>query len=151
MKEKIFKLWIALWVMCIMLPTVLSSFSWLPFLLMIGFSAFIFWFGLKRVCSEIYWDDIFDTGMAFTTIAFLSSMMAFLIPCSYGLEESLRWNDWCQVMVLFFLASVIAAFALILKYDSKSMGAWKYVIFVALCVIVAAFVMALLGMFGIYL
>lgn len=149
--EKVFKLWIGLWVACIMLPTVLSPFSWLPFLLMIGFSAFILWFGLKRVCPEIYWDDTFDTGMAFTTISFLSSMMAFLVPCSYGIEESLKWNNWCQVMVLCFLASVVAVFVLILKNDSKNMGAWRYVIFVALCFIVAAFVMALLGMFGIYL
>ena len=152
LNQKLFKIWIGLWIIIFMIPTIFNQFAWLPIGLLVGFSAFLLWWGLTQVYPQIDWGDSFDWGMAYVAITFFGSMMAFLLPFSYGYEQSLSWNNWCQVFVLIWLLSVIIALILTLKEGWNTIGkGWKTTIIVVLVIIICTFILSLLGMCGVYL
>lgn len=152
LNQKLFKIWIGLWVIIFMIPTIFNQFAWLPIGLLAGFSAFLLWWGLAQVYPQIDWGDSFDWGMAYVAITFFGSMMAFLLPFSYGYEQSLSWNNWCQVFVLIWLLSVIIALILTLKEGWNSLAnVWQILISILLILFTIIFVSSLLGMCGICL
>lgn len=150
--KRLFKCWIGLWVIILMIPTIFNQFMWLPLGLFVGFSAFLLWWGLTQVYPQIDWKSAFDWGMAYVAITFFGSMMAFLLPFSYGYEQSLSWNNWCQVFVLIWLLSVIIALILTLKEGWNTIGkGWKTAIILILLAVTFIFIISLLGMCGIYI
>jgi len=152
LKQIGFKCWIGLWVIVLMIPTIFNQFKWLPIGLLVLFSAFLLWWGLVQVCPQVDWEDSFDWGMAYTSITFFGSMMAFLLPCSYGHEQSLLWNNWCQAFTLIWLLSIIIALILVLKDGWRIIGnGWKTAIILVLLGVIFIFIVSLLGMCGIYL
>lgn len=152
MKQRLFKSWIGLWVIILMIPTIFNQIAWLPLGLLVLFSAFLLWWGLTQVCPQIDWASPFDWGMAYTAIGFFGSMMAFLLPFSYGYEQSLAWNNWFQVFTLIWLFSIIIALILTLKEGWNVLAnVWKILVTVLLIMFIGIFVLSLLGMCGICL
>ena len=150
--QRVFKIWIGLWVIILMIPTIFNSFQWLPIVLLVAFSAFLLWWGLTQVYPNVDWESPFDWGMSYTAIGFFGSMMAFLLPFSYGYEHSLLWNNWCQSFVLIWLLSIIVALAFTLKEGWQSLiSGWKAAITTLLVLFIGVFILSLLGMCGIYL
>lgn len=150
--KRLFKGWVCLWVISLMMPIIFSPFAWLPTGLFIVFSAFLLWWGLGQVCPQVDWEDSFDWGMAYSSVSFFGSMMAFLLPYSYGYEQSLSWNNWCQVFVLIWLLSIIVGLILTLKGERNVIkGAWRITLILLLLGIISIFVISLLGMCGIYI
>ena len=150
--KRLFKCWIGLWVIILMIPTIFNEAEWLPIGLLVGFSAFLLWWGLGQVCPQVDWDDSFDWGMAYSSVSFFGSMMAFLLPYSYGYEQSLSWNNWLQVFVLLCLLFIIVALILTLKEGWENFtSVWRAVIVVLLVLFVGIFTLSLLGMCGICL
>lgn len=152
LNKRLFKCWIGLWVIILMIPTIFNEAAWLPIGLLVGFSAFLLWWGLTQVYPQIDWESSFDWGMAYIAIGFFGSMMAFLLPFSYGYEQSLSWNNWCQVFVLIWLLSVIVALILTLKEGWNTIGkGWKAAIIIILVIMICTFILSPLGMCGVYL
>lgn len=150
--QRVFKIWIGLWVIILMIPTIFNSFQWLSIGLLVAFSAFLLWWGLTQVYPNVDWESPFDWGMSYTAIGFFGSMMAFLLPFSYGYEQSLSWNNWCQVFVLLWLLFIIVALILTLKEGWENFtSVWRAVIVVLLVLFVGIFILSLLGMCNIYL
>jgi NAD/NADP transhydrogenase beta subunit len=152
LNQRIFKIWIGLWVIILMIPTIFNQVAWLPLGLLVAFSAFLLWWGLTQVCSKVDWNSSFDWGMAYVAITFFGSMMAFLLPYSYGFEQSLSWNNWCQIFTLIWLLSIIVALILTLKEGWSSLNNWwKSFVVTLLVLFIGIFIISLLGMCGIYL
>lgn len=152
LNQRIFKCWIGLWVITFMIPTIFNKFAWLPMGLLVLSSAFLLWWGLSQVYPQIDWESPFDWGMAYAAITFFGSMVAFLLPMSYGIEESFYWNDWCQSFILIWLLSIIIALILTLKEGWNVIGkGWKTAIILVLVAVTFMFIISLLGMYGIYL
>lgn len=152
LNKRLFKGWIGLWVTDLMIPTIFNQFAWLPLGLLVVFSAFLLWWGLSQVYPKVDWESTFDWGMAYIAISFFGSMMAFLLPFSYGYEQALSWNNWGQVFVLIWLFSVIIALILTLKEEWNSLAnVWKTLISILLILFTIIFVLSLLGMCGICL
>lgn len=147
LNQRIFKIWIGLWVIILMIPTIFNQVAWLPLGLLVAFSIFLLWWGLTQVYPKVDWDSPFDWGMSYTAIGFFGSMMAFLLPFSYGYEQSLSWNTWYQVFILIWLLSIIIALILTLKEGWNVIGKeWKTAIILILIAIVCIFTLSLLGM-----
>lgn len=152
LNQKLFKIWIGLWITILMIPTIFNQVMWLPLGLFVGFSAFLLWWGLGQVCPQVDWEDSFDWGMAYSSVSFFGSTMAFLLPYSYGYEQSLSWNNWCQVFILIWLLSIIVCLILTLKGEWNVIkGAWRMTLILLLLGVISIFIISLLGMCGIYL
>lgn len=150
--KRLFKCFTGLWVIILMIPTIFTQFAWLPIGLFVVFSAFLIWWGFVQVCPRVDWEDYFDWGMAYISIVFFGSMMAFLLPYSYGYEQSLSWSNWCQIFVLIWLLSIIIDLILILKDGWNIISKTGITVIILLLLgIIFAFTLSLLGMFNIYL
>ena len=151
-RQKAFKCWIGLWVIILMIPIVFNQFKWLPIVSFVAYSTFLLWWGLTKVYPKIDWETPFDWVLAYVAISFFGSMMAFLLPFSYGYEQSLAWNNWCQVSTLIWLFSIIVGFILTLKEGWNSFAnVWKALMVTFLVLFTIIFVLSLLGMCGICL
>jgi len=152
LNKRLFKGWIGSWVIILMIPTIFNQLAWFPIGLLVVFSAFLLWWGLTQVYPKIDWKSPFDWEMAYVAIVFFGSMMAFLLPFSYGYEKSLSWNNWFQTFVLIWLLSIIIGLILTLKKGWNTISkAWKITIILLLLAFILIFTLSLLGMCNICL
>lgn len=153
MKQKLFKLWVALWIAVLLWIVISNPFSWLPLAVTGMFVLFLGWFGYVQVYPQIDWEETFDYRMAFNVILFFGCMMCFLTPCLYKLEESLKWDTWCQLMVLGWLASILYGLTYTLIKEHRILGGFWIGVIVTLILLVGfIFVSSVLGFFfNIYL
>lgn len=144
MKKVIFLVILFGWIAAIMWPTVLTEFQWRPILVMSAFVLFMGVWGLHDVFPAVDWGDKFDYLMSLTTISFISSMCAFLVPCMYNIDTGLKWNTWCEVMIDIFLASAFIGLMLIYIYQRKELKLWKYLVLILAIIIFVALLISLL-------
>ena len=148
MKQKLFKLWIALWIAVLIWIVINNPFSWLSLMVTTMFIVFLSWWGYTQVYPQIDWEEAFDYRMAFNVILFFGTMMAFIIPCLYHLDEALKWNDWCQLMVLGWLASILYGLGYLLLKEHRIMSKfWIGVIIVLILLIGFVLISSVLGFF----
>ena len=151
MKQKIFKAWVFVWGIIIMLPTIFCPFASIPIILMVCFEAFILWFGYCKVCPCVDWKSFYDMEMAYVAIAFFGSMMAFILPCMYGLEVSQSWDTWCTVFSLIWLLSIVLVLIGTYFEIRNTKALWKWIV-LGLCIMFTIIlILSILGCFGIYL
>ena len=153
MKKNLFKCWVAMWIVAILVVVILNSPAWLPSIVAAMFILFLFWFGYKQVYPQIDWEDKFDYRLAFNVILFFGTMMAFIVPCLYHWDEALQWDNWCQIMVLGWLSSILYGLGYILLKEYKIIGKfWIGIITILILLIGFVFVSSILGFFfNIYL
>lgn len=151
MKQKIFKMWVFMWAVIIMVPTIFTHFALTPIAFMICWETFILWFGYSRVYPRVDWESLYDIGMAYNVVSFFGSMFAFILPCLYRLETSQSWNTWCTGFnLLWLLLSVLLSTGSYLEVkDSKT--AWKWVILGLDIMLAIIFILSILKCFGIYI
>lgn len=148
----LFKGWVGLWIVMLVGIIALTPFSLLAIGVMCLFVCFLIWFGYFQVYPQICWDDVYDYGMAYNVIMFFGTMMAFILPCLYKIDAVLKWNNWCQWMVVFWLVSILLGIIAIYVKERKQMGKWKYAMVVVICLVAFTLLMACLGFFfNIYL
>lgn len=144
MKKVIFLSILFGWIAVIMWPTVSTEFQWKPVLVMSALVLFMGTWGLHDVFPAVDWEDKFDYLMSLTAISFISSMCAFLVPCLYDIDTTLKWNMWCEVMVDIFLASAFIGLMLIYIYQRKELKLWKYLVLILAAIVFVALLLSLL-------
>lgn len=151
MKRTIYKIHTLVWVILIMVTTIWSPFQWLPMCVMVGFVLFLVWFTYTQVYKQLNWNSTSDIICANAAVSFFGSMMSFLVPCLYKMETMLKWDNWCQYMVLIWMLSILISLGTLLITDHKTMGGWKYPVIAVFGLVLFAFTISILGIFNIYL
>ena len=144
--------WVLIWIVVVMCTTIFNPFKLLPIGVMSGCVLFLFWFGFYQVLPKVDWDSKFDIAMAYNVILFFGTMMAFIIPCLYDLDQQTKWNNWCQTMTMLWIISILVGLGGTLYKEYKIMGFWKYIVAALWLLFMFIFIMSCLGFFfNIYL
>ena len=148
MKQLAFKFWVALWIAALVWIVITGPFSWLSIVVTGMFILFLSWWGYTQVYPQINWGEPFDYWMAFNVILFFGCMMCFVTPCLYKLEEFLKWDTWCELMILGWLTSILYGLVYTILKEHKSIGKFWIGIIVFLILLVGfMLVSSILGFF----
>ena len=145
--QKLFKLFVGIWIAILVGIVFCNPFNYLPVGVMILGVIFLAWFGFIQVAPQVNWYDWFDWSMGYCVVSFFGSALAFILPCLYELEVSLKWNDWSQWMLLIWLVTILYGLIATLVKQYRSIGAWRFLIIGMILLVAAMFILSCLGFF----